>query len=76
MWGDELLVVVEAPPTRNPLLVGDGALVHLLLLQRNDYSVLTVESLLESSKMLKLITSAVQFSDMLKTSTELHDDYS
>ena len=57
-------------------MLADGALVHLLLLQRNDCSVSTAESLLESSKMLKLITSAVQFSDMLKTSTELQDDYS
>ena len=57
-------------------MLADGALVHLLLLQRNDYSVLRVESLLESGKMLKMITSAVQFSDMLKTSTQLQDDYS
>lgn len=57
-------------------MLADGALVHLLLLQGNDYSVSTAESLLESSKMLKMITSAVQFSDMLKTSTELQVDYS
>jgi len=25
VWGDELLVAVAVPPTRNPLLVGDGA---------------------------------------------------
>jgi hypothetical protein len=58
------------------MVLVDGALVHLLLLQRNDYSVSKVESLLESSKMLKMITFAVQFSDMLKTSTELQVDYS
>jgi len=57
-------------------VLADGALVHLLLLQRNDYSVSMAESLLESSKMLKMITSAVQFSDMLKTSRELQVDYS
>ena len=57
-------------------MLADGALVHFLLLQRNDYSVSMAESLLESSKMLKLITSAVQFSDMLKTSRELQVDYS
>jgi hypothetical protein len=51
--------------------LADGALVHLPPLQRNDWVLMAV-SLLALGMTLRLITSAVQFSDTLKTKTYQH----
>jgi hypothetical protein len=56
------------------MVLVDGASVHLLLLQKNDYWVLMAESLLESGMMLRLIISAVQSFDMLPTEKQLQSN--